>query len=114
MASAPGHAFLWEIYQELNRPTVQVQDKNSAVLESTGPFMVTRMYEGYKNREAIKLLDHDLVYPLTKMEIAQLFTEGIKTPEVERKMKHAYAMHYYAGTWWDANSNVTMLEEELV
>lgn len=113
MAAAPGHAFLREIYQELNRPPVQVHDKNSAVLESTGPFMVTRMYEGYKNREEIKLLDHDLVYPLTKAEIAQLFTEGIKTPEVECKMKQAYAMHYYAGTWWDANSNVTMLEEEL-
>ena len=110
MAAAPGHPFLWEVYEELSRQTVTVDDKNSEVLESTGPFMLTRLYEASANKQSVRILSHEQVYPLTKNDIDQWLRLGIKSPEVERKVNDAYAIHYYSGTWWDTECNIGMLE----
>ena len=68
------------------------------IMETTGPFMVTRVYEQFKRKKEITLLPADLVTPLSLKEVWML-REGRVTEGLEEKVEKAFAIHYFFGSW---------------
>lgn len=99
MGTAPGSPFFKSLCEELLRNKTITDHPNDRVLETTGPFMLSRLYDGYVQKEDIALLDASLMYPLTKDELSAL-SSGIQQDHVEKKISNAYGIHHYAGTWW--------------
>lgn len=112
MASTPKHGFMEAIYAELQSDAAarqfrhlladprQLHKIHNYILETTGPFMLTRVYERFSGKNAIHLVDDELLYPLTLRE-TELAKEGIgMTEEMKRKLTRAYAIHHCWGSWW--------------
>lgn len=102
MASVPNHPFMKEIVEELfnNRNRIWSEEKFFQVLESTGPYMVSRLYEQSIHKERVTLLSDELVTPLTINEVRQMMM-GTVTPRMEERIEKAYAIHYFLGSWLD-------------
>lgn len=102
MASKPKHPYIAKIIEELKKNyCVNYGESESAqVLESTGPFMTTRVYEKFKRKKDITLLPADLVAPLTAREMLALRI-GYKHSDILKKIKNAYAIHHFWGTWFE-------------
>ena len=47
-----------------------MNDKFNYVLETTGPYMLTRVYDNYDFKEKVRLLPASVISPLTKNEVA--------------------------------------------
>ena len=77
---------------------LSIEDKLLRVMETTGPFMVTRMYESFPDKSEITLLPANLIAPLTKSEV-EAIVNGNQTVEIENKVEKAYAVHYFFGSW---------------
>ncbi|HEY9262167.1 glycosyltransferase family 32 protein [Chitinophaga sp.] len=99
MGTTAGSPFFQALCEELHRNTTMTDHPNDRVLETTGPFMLSRLYTAYIQKEEIALLDAGLMYPLTKEELIVL-SQGIQQNGVEEKINNAYGIHHYAGTWW--------------
>ena len=106
MASTAGHPFMKALCYELENDTHFTDHPNDRILETTGPFMVSRLYDSYGGKEEVKLLEADLIYPLTKDELLTL-EAGPPAPAIHHKLTQAYAIHHYAGTWWKKNELIT-------
>jgi len=100
MASIPGHPFMKTIIEDMKTNfAVDYRKKDSIqIMETTGPLMVSRLYDRYKNKKEITLLPAEWVTPLIYKEILMLRT-GHASPEVLRKVEKAFAIHYYHNTW---------------
>ncbi|MCX2584726.1 glycosyltransferase family 32 protein [Pedobacter sp. MR22-3] len=101
MASAPQSEFIGEVCKELYRQPLRYEDKNDMVLETTGPFMLTRIYMAQSySRKQVKIVHSSDLYPLTKTELDGM--EGLKTTDqrINQKLSAAYAIHCYWGSWW--------------
>ena len=99
MGVIPGFHFLGAICRELENGQQVTDHPNDKILETTGPFMLSRLYKSYKEKQHIRLLEPDLIYPLTKEELIDL-NNGKENPIISEKLKKAYGIHHYAGTWW--------------
>jgi len=92
MASQPNHPFWQHIWQYLVE-----NHRRLDPLEATGPFLLTRAYDSYQDKNSVTLVDAQLLYPATIFErwegkledsdFRQQITEG------------AFAIHYWHGTW---------------
>jgi mannosyltransferase OCH1-like enzyme len=99
MGAVPNFHFFDRICTELQK-NKQVTDRpNDAILESTGPFMLSDLYENYEKKQDIHVLEPDIMYPLTKDDLCVMESDG-QTPAIVDKLKSAYGIHYYSGTWW--------------
>ena len=99
MASVPNHDFFAHIIRDISTCKWQVHKyKETQVMESTGSFMLNRVFDAYENKEDITLLPAELVAPLSLEEIQNL-TAGIETKEVEEKVEKAFAIHYFFDSW---------------
>ncbi len=98
MASAPGHQYFKLIIDEMINNKIQMPHKTLQVMETTGPFMVTRLYKAYTQKEEITLLPAELITPLTLEEVQKMFN-GQETQEIEDKVEKAFAIHYFLGSW---------------
>lgn len=105
MATIPHHPFLASLCHELRRTDIDIDHINNNILETTGPFMVSRVYSNSADQEKVTLLDYSCLYPLTKEEIALWLQEKDCSHEIREKLRHAYAIHYYSGTWWDKDAH---------
>ncbi|MCC8198738.1 MAG: hypothetical protein LIP06_09265 [Tannerellaceae bacterium] len=77
------------------------EDSFTEVLQTTGPGMVTRLYEQYQEKEHIRILLPEFVSPLTKIEVNRyLFTPHSDLEILEQKLEKAYAVHYFSGSWY--------------
>lgn len=101
MAAKPYHPYMAAIIQDMkaNFTTDYKKGNGMQIMESTGPFMVTRVYEKYEMKKEISLLPSDCVAPLTMREVLQL-RAGNASSEIIKKIKNAYAIHYFMGTWF--------------
>lgn len=97
MATVPRHPFFESIIKELNNEQYITNHPNDKILESTGPFMLSRVFTAYEQKEDITILESDKIYPLTKEQLQQHDATGHRWQE---KLQNAYAIHHYAGTWW--------------
>jgi inositol phosphorylceramide mannosyltransferase catalytic subunit len=99
MGAAPGCHFLGLLCTELENDHHITDHPNDNILETTGPFMLSRLYNSYEKKDRISLLDADLIYPLTKEDLSG-WNEGMEDHMIQDKLKLAYGIHHYAGTWW--------------
>lgn len=101
MASIPGHDFFTRIYENLN--SVKLKDQNTVmdILESTGPFLLSKTYEEYQQKQLITLLPPELIYPLT-IEDSRMVMAGDISASIEEKIMNSYAVHYFWGNWWES------------
>lgn len=62
--------------------------------------MITRLYDEYPQKQEITLLPSELVAPLSLKEI-RLMLKDTENKELEEKVEHAFAIHYFLGSWFD-------------
>jgi mannosyltransferase OCH1-like enzyme len=98
MASIPGHNYFKAIIREMKDYQGTYKGDADRIMETTGPFMVTRVYEKYKRKKEVTLLSADLVAPLTVRE-TRLIVRGRAPEEIVEKAEKAFAVHYFGGSW---------------
>ena len=92
MASVPGHPFWLHVTALLNAARSESQ-----VLDATGPFLLSRAYQSYPERERITVLGPEIFYPL---DIWQARDDTLTLDEQRQRIgASAYAIHHWAGTW---------------
>ncbi len=99
MASAPRHPYFKAMIDDLTIHW-QTRWKNSSyqVLESTGPFMVTRVYNQFSEKHSISLLSDALVAPLAAEDVRE-YLQDRATEEMINRVGDAVAIHYFIGSW---------------
>ena len=103
MAVEAKHPFFKQILDhllsdDLDRP--DKADKFNYVLETTGPYMLTRLYDSYDCKDSIRLLPASVISPLTKNEVARCIRGKMSDEELEQKLQKAVAIHYFYGSWY--------------
>lgn len=103
MASEPEHPFFKIIIDRLKTigTPVATDNKMMDVLNTTGPLMLTDLYEKYENKNEITLVSPELVSPWSKQEVDKyLAGDGYFDEKIlEKKMRKAVAIHYFWGSW---------------
>lgn len=103
MACIPQHPFFKEIIEHLKQLSVtsSTNDKMMDVLNTTGPLMLTQLYETSPYKDDITLLPPELVSPWTKREVDLYWNDEIDydEKELELKLSKAVAIHYFWGSW---------------
>jgi len=99
MASQPRHSF-WEwVFQEL----IICQDA-SYPLDATGPFMLTRAYDSFSQRETVTIESSKQFYPITA---EQSWHDILKDNATRQQIaKTAYAIHHWHATWMRKPNNL--------
>ena len=100
MAAAPKHKYFEQIIQDMKDNFYSDYGKGDAmqIMETTGPFMVTRVYEQFQKKSEITLLSADLIAPLSIKEVWML-RMGFQTAEMEENIEKSFAIHYFFGSW---------------
>jgi glycosyltransferase involved in cell wall biosynthesis len=99
MAATPGHGFIHALLAELasHRPNRRRQRRRfKAVLDTTGPFMVNRVFAAYPFPQTVTLLPYQQVCPFSYLEIEAFAARG----EPLRPPPGCPVIHHFAGTWW--------------
>lgn len=99
MASVPNNKFLVEICRQMmNHPNGWNVQNGLDVLNSTGPFLLTDVYKRYEQKNGIRILEPEYLYPIVLGEASSVIG---KKPEKElaQRLNRAYAIHYFVGTW---------------
>lgn len=95
------HPFLQLLIKKCFEPTTEVTETNGKIkfiLETTGPVMVSKMYQKYANNKKVTLLPSEFVAPWTLSE-AHFMLSGNYTQKMEDKLEKAYCVHYFFGSW---------------
>ena len=94
------HPFIKTVIDNLSFHARQYNhDKNSMILNSTGPLMITEIYNQYSKKYQIKLLAHRFLYPLQYADADQVLSVAEK-PDNGDRLTEAFAVHYHIGSWW--------------
>lgn len=99
MAVVPEHPFFQCIIKEISENQSEAQDKLNYVLETTGPYMLSRLYERYLEKDQIWVVPSELISPISTIEV-QMIIKGKATETIEKKIEKAYAVHYFFGSWY--------------
>lgn len=107
MASEPNHPF-WlaviDYMKNVNLDDYTEESKARYILDTTGPFMINKVYNAYTKQSDITLISDKLVAPLSQFELFILdFLRKNKlelTPDIKEKLDEAYAIHYFFGGWY--------------
>lgn len=98
MASQPGHPFWRHVCQYLVKSC-----HLPGVLDTTGPFLLTRAYETYSSQDSITLAPSELLYPATKFDC---WDGKLSNPEFrQQSARKAFAIHYWHGSWFRAGKD---------
>jgi mannosyltransferase OCH1-like enzyme len=98
MATTPGHSFFLAIIDDLTSYCPPQGHRNDIILETTGPFMLTRVYDRCRPTN-VSLLPSRCFYPLSVKELERAAQVGWSQADC-LKIREANAIHYFAGTWW--------------
>lgn len=101
MAAAPGSRFMARIIDEMKSLDLDGMahlETWKFVLETTGPLMLTRVYESAVRKKEITLLPAQLFMPLTPKEV-RLAVSNKTTEFIRYKLNHAFALHYFLNSW---------------
>ena len=105
MASITNHPFMKIIIEAVFKEPDNVKtypDKFMEVLKTTGPLLITSLYEQYDFRESIYLIPEEMVSPLTKKDVYIIINKETETEVedyLENKLEQAIAVHYFWGSW---------------
>ena len=103
----PNHPFIKNIIDcvMMKYPADRIfRDKMEEVLLTTGPLMITNLYETYENKDDIYIMPPEIVAPFNKIEVADYLNNEELSPEfnmlLEEKLEKAKAVHYFIGSWY--------------
>ena len=100
MASVPNHPFLAHvIHRMINHSKGWDVRHGGDILSSTGPFLLTDAYNSYSDKNDLKIIEPQLIYPIRVLESNLIIANRI-TDEMVERINAAYAIHYFSGTWW--------------
>jgi mannosyltransferase OCH1-like enzyme/glycosyltransferase involved in cell wall biosynthesis len=99
IASQPKHPFWEQVFQEL-----KVYQNANDPLDATGPFMLTRAYDSFSQREALTIESSERLCPITDEQSRHGILKDNATRQ--RIAKTAYAIHHWHGTWWPKPNNL--------
>jgi inositol phosphorylceramide mannosyltransferase catalytic subunit len=99
MATTPKHPFFRAIINDLSVFESTNPQLNTMILETTGPFMLSRVYDFNDHPGGVTLLPSQQLYPLSIFEAEQVVA-GMMSETILEKLNGAYAAHYHMGTWW--------------
>jgi mannosyltransferase OCH1-like enzyme len=106
MASVPQHPFMGLIIEEIGLGGQGNLNRNDLVMDSTGPYMVTRVFRKYAGEMDLTILEPELVYPLTRPEVVKLLLGGEYDAILQEKLNNSVAVHYWLNTWVDFNAEL--------
>ncbi|MBL9081547.1 MAG: hypothetical protein JNK76_07060 [Planctomycetales bacterium] len=95
MASVPKHPFFETVMRELPNFVDHVEC-DQPELSSTGPLMLTRVYEDFAAKDTMDVLPSRHFYPLTLHQA----TEYRLTGRTHVDLSESVAVHLYYGNWW--------------
>ena len=101
MACTPAHPFIKLVIENLKIPSGYYSNPNLRVMHSTGPLMINRVYDLYKDKKQLAILNEVPFYPLTRDEVQLILRSGTVPTLLEPKLAEAYAVHYWFNTWID-------------
>ena len=99
MASIPKHPFFYTVMKVLITDTPVQTDLDRFVLETTGPLMLSRVFEKYQDHDDMALLSSRYLFPLDMNEAEQVLA-GLWSDKIDQALKNAYGVHYHCGSWW--------------
>lgn len=105
MASVPAHPFMKRIIDNVFGDDDREQEfpnKMMEVLYTTGPLMLSKLYDNYDIKESVYIIPEELVSPLTKPEVARYIQNAEDdsfNEHLEKKLGKAVAIHYFLGGW---------------
>jgi mannosyltransferase OCH1-like enzyme len=100
MATSPGHLFFESIITNLQKtPFEYTESKFNDVMYSTGPLMLTDLYEKYENKSSIDFFPSEKVSPWSKEDVVNYINKNADVNKLEKKMEKAIAIHYFFGSW---------------
>ena len=106
VASTPKHCFIKYVIDNIFPydfiPDVSF-NRGHYIMNSTGPFFLTKVYDKYSFKDDITLIKPDLVTPLT-LEQVQYYHNGTLDVTAKAKLEKSFAVHFYAGTWWNRDT----------
>lgn len=102
MACVPEHPFIKKVLDKVfSKVTLENKDsKEVCVLNTTGPWMLTDLYQKQTEDEKkdIYLIPAKYVTPFDLFQ-ANRFRQGEMSDELENCLKDAYAVHYFFSDW---------------
>ncbi len=100
MLSMPEHPFMKIIIKKVfeKYPDKQFRHRNLEILETTGPLMLTHLYEEYDSKELVYLMPAKYVSPFTEKDTKN-YLMGEDSSNLEKKLDEAFAIHYFLNTW---------------
>lgn len=105
MLSAPNHVFIRsiidEVFSEKALCPKEGESKGAYIVNSTGPWMLLRLYEMLMpiEQKEIYLIPYKYVTPFD-MNQAKMVRSGVLSDELEKCLDEAYAVHYFFGGWY--------------
>jgi len=100
MITPPGHPFFEFVIKHLQTTFFSyTASKYLDVLSSTGPLMLTGLYEKYEHKTDIHLLPPEQVSPWTKDDVRDFINETSDREILRKKLEKAMAIHYFWGSW---------------
>ena len=101
MASVSNHPFLEHVIKRMMSHQHGWDVRHGGdILDSTGPFLLTDAYEDFRNKEDIRIVEPEFLYPIRLGESKLIMQAGVPE-EMQRRINTAYAIHYFYGTWWE-------------
>ncbi|WP_165042818.1 glycosyltransferase family 32 protein [Dysgonomonas sp. ZJ709] len=100
MMSEANHSFMKKVvikvFQEKN--TMPYTHRNLEILDTTGPLMLTKLYETFGKEHNVHAIPAEYISPFTRQDTIDLFN-NINITNLEGKLKKAFAVHYFFNTW---------------
>lgn len=103
MATVPGHPYFKELIDAVffnNGNNSTYIDSVELVLNTTGPFMTTRIYDNSNHQEQVTLIPAELIAPLTHTDIMKIIHKQT-SKNIESKVEKSFAIHYFLGSWFE-------------
>lgn len=101
MAAKPGCGFMKMLIEELQQQepsSFAYPETYKVILHTTGPLMVTRVYESLRNKKSVTLLPAEIFMPFTPKEVT-LAMHGYASEYMNYKLENAFAVHYFLNSW---------------
>lgn len=105
IASIPQHPFLKlaiDTSLDKKKLTDFYPNKLMEVLNTTGPLMLTDLYNNYKQKNQVYIIPEEIISPLTKNDIyyyLHMSDNHLYDAYLESKIEKAVAIHYFVGEW---------------
>jgi mannosyltransferase OCH1-like enzyme len=88
MASTPQHPFFKKITIDLLTYVPKSKTYNQFILETTGPFMLNRLYDACEDTDQISLIASKHLFPLNHDE-AQRYMRQAQISDIQQKLQSA-------------------------